>query len=129
MKNNVYHISLQNKKWFDKRNEILKRDNHTCTVCGSNNNLCVHHTFYWSNKFAKAWEYPNNSLITVCSKCHEEYHLNCETPKKVYVKKTIKKKIKQKPKKSRAQKLIDILLPIALEAERKINEKHKVSGI
>ena len=130
MSTNIYHLSLRNKRWFTKRDKIIERDNHKCTVCGSSNNLCVHHTFYWSNKFAKAWEYPDNSLITVCSKCHEEYHLNCETPKKEFVKKKIvKKKIKKKPQKSKRQKMIDKLLPEALKAEKKIREKYKVSGI
>ncbi|AKQ44437.1 hypothetical protein TH63_00360 [Rufibacter radiotolerans] len=32
----------------------------------------VHHTYYILDKFP--WEYPNESLMVVCHKCHQEIH-------------------------------------------------------
>jgi hypothetical protein len=37
-----------------------------------NNSLHVHHTYYQLGK--NPWEYPNNSLTTLCWICHEELH-------------------------------------------------------
>lgn len=36
--------------------------------------LNVHHKVYRENK--KAWEYPDNDLITLCWSCHEQLHKN-----------------------------------------------------
>lgn len=41
-------------------------------------NLHVHHKYYQSN--LKAWEYPDESLITLCWDCHEELHKNTLIP-------------------------------------------------
>jgi hypothetical protein len=35
-------------------------------------NLNVHHTYYQSGK--KPWEYPDESLITLCNPCHRKTH-------------------------------------------------------
>lgn len=123
---NIYYKSLQNKKWIEKRKLVLERDNNKCTICGNTQNLCVHHTFYWSNKYCPAYDYPISSLITLCSSCHKEYHLNCETPKKTYVKKVYKKKNKRKPIKSKREKLLDKLSP--KDRENQIR-RDRVSGI
>ena len=40
--------------------------------------LHIHHTFYQEGRLP--WEYPNESLITVCWKCHEEIHSIQEIP-------------------------------------------------
>lgn len=34
--------------------------------------LNIHHKYYVSNK--KAWEYPNDALITLCESCHQKIH-------------------------------------------------------
>lgn len=41
--------------------------------CGSTHNLNVHHINYV--KGLKAYEYPKESLITLCEKCHEKLHI------------------------------------------------------
>jgi len=58
-------------RWIEKRNEILDRDDYKCQVCKSITSLEVHHTYY-DNK--PAWDYPNESLITLCRSCHKEAH-------------------------------------------------------
>lgn len=51
---------------------ILERDGFRCTVCGSTNDLSVHH-----KDFSGQSEKPNNStdnLMTVCKSCHTKIH-------------------------------------------------------
>lgn len=40
--------------------------------------LHVHHKYYQLGK--KPWEYPSNSLTTLCWICHEEIHKNAKVP-------------------------------------------------
>ena len=87
-----YQKLLNDPRWIKKRTKIFKRDKYQCTVCGSKNNLECHHTFYYKN-YRKPWLYPNNSLLTLCNKCHREYHLYNEIEIK-----NVPKKKKQKPK-------------------------------
>ena len=42
-------------------------------------NLHIHHTYYQVG--LKAWEYPDNSLQTLCWECHENLHKNTLVPK------------------------------------------------
>jgi 5-methylcytosine-specific restriction endonuclease McrA len=64
---------LINNKWKRKRQKILKRDNYVCTVCGTKKGLQVHHTFYYKNA-VNPWQYPNESLLTICKDCHKTWH-------------------------------------------------------
>lgn len=103
-----YKQQLRSKKWKEKRQSILERDNFCCVKCNSKENLQVHHTLYIKGR--KAWEYNNKLLITVCSSCHLEIHKTEEIkvvkspskkPKKIEKPKKIIKK--QKPKKNKQQ--------------------------
>jgi 5-methylcytosine-specific restriction endonuclease McrA len=93
--NSAYYKLLKHKRWYDKRKEILQRDEYTCTSCGSKANLRVHHTFYYSPWIAP-WMYPDDSLITVCKKCHDDYHLHHETENRKLPKKKKQPKIRKK---------------------------------
>ena len=73
-----YQGLLEDKRWIKKRNKILKRDKYRCTVCGSNDNLQVHHTFYFENFTTPPWRYSDDSLLTLCDECHYQYHLTHE---------------------------------------------------
>lgn len=67
--------SYRDKKWYDKRRQIIARDNHTCTRCGrhlSDDQLQVHHLQYFEGR--KPWEYEDFELITLCKHCHAEEH-------------------------------------------------------
>lgn len=68
----IYKEQLGHPLWTKKRKVILERDNHTCQLCGSNENLHIHHTQY--KKGNKAWEYPNSTLVTLCKDCHQKVH-------------------------------------------------------
>lgn len=47
----------------------MQRDKFTCQHCGSSDKeLHIHHLVY--NKDCKPWEYNNDALITLCSRCH-----------------------------------------------------------
>ena len=63
------------KNWKSVRNRIIERDGHKCAHCGSSEDevkLQVHHLHYEEGK--KAWEYPDEDLITLCKSCHAEEH-------------------------------------------------------
>lgn len=67
----TYSEQLQTWEWYNKREEILKRDNHKCQRCSDPpEQLHVHHKYYEPNLMA--WEYPNEALITLCLWCHEK---------------------------------------------------------
>jgi hypothetical protein len=68
-----YYDSLKSEKWQHVRRNIILRDGNKCTVCGSNLLLKVHHTFYYEN-YPEPWKYPFDSLITLCEKCHNNWH-------------------------------------------------------
>lgn len=67
-----YSNQLKSPKWQRKRLEIFSRDNFTCVECGDDKNtLHVHHQEY---KNCEIWDYPNESLITLCESCHNKKH-------------------------------------------------------
>lgn len=69
-----YNPKLLNaKKWKRKRSRIIRRDKGQCTTCGSKEKLCVHHTYYYKD-YREPWRYPDESLITLCEKCHNKWH-------------------------------------------------------
>ena len=68
----IYKEQLQQPEWHKKAALIKLRDNNCCTKCGSYSYIHVHHTYYKHGLLA--WEYPDESLITLCSICHTEAH-------------------------------------------------------
>ena len=68
----TYKKQLLHPKWKRKRGRILKRDGYKCTNCESKHRLHVHHTHYF--KGAKAWEYNDCWLVTLCADCHLKEH-------------------------------------------------------
>jgi hypothetical protein len=115
--NNYYYDLLNNRLWKRKRAYILYRDGHMCTVCGSKLNLQVHHTFYYIPD-TLPWLYPNDSLLTLCENCHEDYHRYHENeyrtaPKKKKVKVlrekiVVEKQIVKKYKKRKSPKKLSL---------------------
>lgn len=68
-----YEEQIKSPHWHKRRLQILQRDNFTCQICGSTEKtLHVHHLCY--RKGAKIWEYPDNTLITLCEDCHRMEH-------------------------------------------------------
>ena len=118
-----YEDLLKDERWQRKRFAAIIRDGSKCTVCGSTQNLQVHHTYYYKNKRVAPWDYPLRSLITVCDKCHKEFHLTCEVKYKIYQKPKPKKKKQVKKEKDWSKTK---LMKEALMAERKIKAKYMV---
>lgn len=61
--------------WKELRKEVFKRDGYRCIHCGrllNEKELQVHHLFYLEGK--KVWEYPMDTLITLCKSCHAQEH-------------------------------------------------------
>lgn len=57
-------------EWQEKRLRIMERDGFKCRSCGdATTQLQVHHSYYDPGK--KPWEYPDQSLKTLCKPCHE----------------------------------------------------------
>lgn len=72
---NFYQEQLHAAEWLSRRQEILRRDNYTCQKCGAkaaDESLHVHHKGYVSSLLP--WEYPDDTLITLCESCHQKVH-------------------------------------------------------
>ncbi|BAY96885.1 hypothetical protein NIES37_08220 [Tolypothrix tenuis PCC 7101] len=74
----TYEDLLLALEWRNKRDEILRRDNHSCVLCQQKEFLHIHHTYYL--KLTLPWNYPNESLITLCEKCHDKIHKQIKVP-------------------------------------------------
>lgn len=69
----AYTDQLAHPSWQKRRLQIFERDKWPCQAsdCRSTTKfLNVHHIEYFDNK--KAWEYPDELLITLCQDCHEK---------------------------------------------------------
>ena len=65
----TYSQKLKDPRWQKMRLEVLERDEWSCTLCGdAENTLHVHHCYYDSS--LEPWDYPKESLKTVCEDCH-----------------------------------------------------------
>lgn len=72
MTKDEYSELLKDVRWKKKRNKIVHRDNDKCTNCGSTRLLHVHHMKYELGKLP--WEYDDNDLVTLCKRCHKNWH-------------------------------------------------------
>lgn len=115
-----YAEQLKTSKWINKKSKILKRDKYTCTNCKVNDlELHVHHLYYISGNMA--WDYPENALITLCIKCHKEWHkkFKIEIRKKVWCKnakyKPNKQEKRQKKKTKKKDKIINLAKRLGLD--------------
>lgn len=64
-----YATKLRDGRWQKKRLEIFDRDGWQCYICGSGNDLQVHHNWYIGRM--EPWDYDESQLITLCGKHHE----------------------------------------------------------
>jgi len=83
-KHGTYGALLFRTEWKEKRKLILERDSSACVICGSAERLVVHHRQYTfikpTQKFKDPWDYPNSSLITLCTNCHNRGHYKFQVP-------------------------------------------------
>jgi len=70
----VIHLADWAEKDYEKlRKQVLCRDGWRCQVCGSRQNLQVHHKQLRSQQGSD----DDLNLITLCSACHEGLHRSC----------------------------------------------------
>lgn len=85
-KHGSYRELLFDKRWLEKRADIIKRDEYKCVICGSTNRLTVHHKQYHVNQTTNEknppWQYDNKYLVTLCEICHRRGHNLYEIPTK-----------------------------------------------
>ena len=68
-----YNTFLKSNYWQKVKKIVLNRDKNKYTRCGDTKNLHVHHTTY-KNHFKE--HKHTEDLLTLCGKCHEEYHIH-----------------------------------------------------
>lgn len=68
----TYSEKLRDPRWQRMRLEVMSRDGFKCVACSSGEHtLNVHHGYY--RRGADPWEYPLESLHTLCEECHSFY--------------------------------------------------------
>lgn len=80
----TYGSLLFDKRWIEKRREIIARDNGACIICNDTKALQVHHRQYHYIKaleqFKAPWDYENHLMITLCERCHSRGHNKYKVP-------------------------------------------------
>jgi len=67
----AYRRKLKDPRWQKMRLEIFNRDDFKCQYCDDKREtLHVHHLEYLPD--LDPWQYPMESLITLCESCHED---------------------------------------------------------
>lgn len=70
-----YLAKLRDPRWQKRKSEVLARDGFTCSWCGAGvnhgRNLQVHHGYY-DRALERPEDYPDESLFTLCERCHEQ---------------------------------------------------------
>lgn len=67
-----YFKKLQHPKWQQKRMQVLTRDNFTCLICKSKEDMLeVHHEVYGK----EPWDIDIKHLKTLCFRCHDVVEL------------------------------------------------------
>lgn len=56
----------------EQKERLFKRDNHKCQICGYDETLTLHHIY--GRKQCQILALDDNNLITLCFKCHQNYH-------------------------------------------------------
>lgn len=89
---NDYKSYLQSEHWKNIRQRHYEDENNRrCCLCGSRENLQVHHKFYRKQSYGSVLGRENevkNLLCTLCSSCHHlwhKHHNNLKIKKNVYL--------------------------------------------
>jgi hypothetical protein len=125
---NNYENHLKDSRWRLKRKVIVERDGGKCIKCGSRKTLQVHHTYYYSQT-TEPWQYPDDSLITLCKVCHEEYHKQHENEYRdrpeIVKKKQKREKLKRRIKKLKKKKPTPMRISLSKIQQRNTTEKYR----
>lgn len=63
--------------WFNLRAKVLKRDNYTCTYCGTKDKILHVHHIKPRTKYPKL-EYKAYNCEVLCEDCHKKIHPHLE---------------------------------------------------
>ncbi len=70
MRYSPYSEKLKDRRWHQKRFQILERDDYKCRDCGISDEvvdgLQVHHCYYQG----EPWDVEDDLLLTLCKNCH-----------------------------------------------------------
>jgi 5-methylcytosine-specific restriction endonuclease McrA len=80
-----YGEKLFDPRWKERRQKILKRDQHRCVICQqAGGKLEIHHKQYHFikrlMKHVDPWDYHDRYLITLCESCHRRGHYKFQVP-------------------------------------------------
>lgn len=75
-----YASQFKDPRWQKFRLKVLEKDGFKCTSCGDGESMLhAHHLYYISKR--KPWEYPIDSVLTLCDSCHDGEHEDPSEPK------------------------------------------------
>lgn len=84
MTSQEYANLLGDPRWISRRREILEARGRRCEDCGSEElELNIHHGYYRAGRMP--WDYPDNALHVLCSRCHTDAHFPVMEPVKPLV--------------------------------------------
>jgi 5-methylcytosine-specific restriction endonuclease McrA len=69
-------LRLDADAYHELHRQVLERDGWRCQVCGSMQNLQVHHLKFRSRSGSD----EEQNLITLCAECHEQIHSHPNAP-------------------------------------------------
>lgn len=141
-----YQETLKDERWLNKRKHILYRDKYQCSTCGSKFHLNVHHLFYVDG--VEPWDYPDDTLVTLCQKCHEKWHRKHgllfrdsfgNTPQRTQRKPRSRRMPGEKKRKNKANRYKDLpsglkkkkptpIVPLATKQQHSNRRRKKING-
>lgn len=66
-----YRAYVRTRHWMIIKNKRLKLSNDKCDICGSNNDLQVHHI-----RYKNLYDVDLDDLQAICKNCHYKHHEN-----------------------------------------------------
>jgi len=72
--NTWYKTYLKSNHWKKTRAEVLTNNRRKCRICGSTNNLNLHHKKYRKFNRSVLYKETKSDLRTLCNKCHNLWH-------------------------------------------------------
>lgn len=72
VKNKVNKDSRNTPIWKSLKRYIKQRENYSCYICDSNQNIDIHHLDSW--KQFPDRRYDETNLVALCKFCHEDFH-------------------------------------------------------
>lgn len=72
---------MNNKRYGGNYYIVMRRDNFKCTMCGSIENLCVHHIDGYNE--TKPENNAENKMLVLCRECHSQVHAGRQIPSNI----------------------------------------------